>query len=151
MRESNYFVICYLSCAILIGGCASLKESVRGFAGVSTKILEESRKDATARTFNFNYNVCHDKVKAALKEIESYIYSEDKVKHMIAVYVSASDTTPVGIFLKEIDANNTEIQVSSPSTYAKDTVAKNVFSVLDGTYKPSLEKGNPDENKETGY
>ncbi len=130
-------------------GCASLKEAARGFAGISTKALEESRKDAIRKTFNYNYYACHEKVKAALQETGSYIYAQSKNKRMIAVYVSESDTTPVGIFLKMIGRNKTQIEVSSPSTYAKEAVAKNVFSVLEGTYKPK--KGQPDEKKETGY
>jgi len=132
-------------------GCASIKEAARGFAGISTKALEESRKDAIRKTFNYNYSACYDKVKAALQETGSYIYAQSKNKRMIAVYVSESDTTPVGIFLKMTGRNKTQIEISSPSTYGKETVAKNVFSVLEGTYKPKAEKGQPDEKKETGY
>jgi hypothetical protein len=150
LNHKSYHWIFFLILCLIIGicaGCASFKEKFRGFMGVSTKVLEESRQDAITRAFNFDYNTCYDKVKAALKQTESYIYSEDKAKHMIAVYVSASDTTPVGLFFRDVDANNTEIQVSSPSTNAKEFVSKNVFSVLDGTYKSKLEKGKPDENK----
>jgi hypothetical protein len=127
-----------------IVGCTSLKENARGFLGLSTKALEEARSDAITRTFNYDYAVSYDKVKAALKEIGSYIYAQDKQRRMIAAYVSEYDTTPVGLFFKEIDAGHTEIQVSSQSTYAKEAVAKDVFSVLDGTYKPKEEKGNAD-------
>ena len=50
---------------------------------------------------------------------------------MLALYVSQDDTTPVGIFFKEIDANNTQMEVSSPSKFAKEFIAKRVFSTFD--------------------
>ena len=49
---------------------------------------------------------------------------------MIAVYFSESDTTPIGIFFKEIGANTTQMEVSSPSSYAKELIAERLFSVL---------------------
>jgi len=150
---SFYLWFCLLPFYFLLflSGCATVLEGAKGVAGISTKALEESRKDAVTKTFNYDYNTCYTKVKAAIKETGSYIYAQDKNKHMIAVYVSDEDATALGIFFKEIDANNTEIQVTSASTYAKDTVSKDVFSVLEGTYKPKDEKGQPDDKKEMGY
>ena len=60
-----------------------------------------------------------------------YVYANDPRKDLIAIYVSEEDTTPVGIFLKSIDANTTLIEISSPSTYAKETITKIVFSAFD--------------------
>jgi len=123
-------IFCYLSAVVLISGCASLKETAKGMAGVSTKILEDGRKEAISKTFNYDYNTCYNKVELILKQTGSYMYAQDRKKSMIAVYVSEQDTTPVGIFFKEIDANNIQIEVSSPSTYAKETIAKSLFSAL---------------------
>lgn len=150
-RFCHFSFLIWIPFVILTSGCASIKEVAKGIAGVSTKVLEDNRKDAIKKTFNYDYNTCHSKVKLALKEIGSYIYAEEPKKNMVAIYVSEADTTPVGLFFKEIDKYNTQIEVSSPSTYAKEAVAKNVFSVLEGTYKPKAEKGQPDEKKETGY
>jgi hypothetical protein len=131
-------------------GCSIIKEVTRGFVGISTKALEDARGQAITKTFKYNYNTCYDKVKAALTAIGSYIYAEDKNKHMIAIFVSKTDTTAVGIFLKEIDANNTQVEVSSLSTYAKETVAKGVFSFLEGTFKSKEMKGQTDAKEEAG-
>jgi len=49
---------------------------------------------------------------------------------LIAIYVSSEDTTCVGIFFTEIDANNTQVEVSSPSTSAKGDIATQLFAKL---------------------
>jgi hypothetical protein len=121
-----------------ICGCVSLKEGAKGFAGVSTRALEESRKDAVSRVFKQDYSVVVDKVKEALKDIEAYIYAEDSGKGMIAVYVSEADTTSVGLFFTAVDARSTRVEVSSLSTYAKEFISGKVFAFLDG--KPLKKK-----------
>jgi hypothetical protein len=130
-------------------GCAALKETCKGFLGISTQAVEDARGEAITRTFGYDYNTTYTKVKAALKEISAYIYADNPKKKLIAVYVSETDTTPAGVFLKEIDATHTQIEVSSPSTSAKEAVAKDVFSVLEGTFKKEKMKGETDE-KEMG-
>jgi hypothetical protein len=124
------FAICALSFVILISGCATITEGAKGFVGISTKALEDGRKNALSETFNYDYNSCYHKAKEALSGMGGYIYAEDTNKQMIALYVSAADTTPVGIFFTRIDADNTRIEVSSPSTYAKETIAAKLFSDL---------------------
>lgn len=127
------FVICALSFVTLLSGCASLTEATKGIAGVSTKALEDNRSSAITKVFNYDYFSCYTKTLDILKHMDAYIYMQDIKKHMIAIYVSREDTTAVGLFFKEIDANNTKIEVSSLSTYAKEFVAANVASVLDKT------------------
>lgn len=125
------FGICCLGLGIFTG-CAAIKETANGIAGLSTKALEEGRKNAVTKQFNYDLNNCYSKVKEALTIIGSYIYAQDPKKHSLAVYVSSEDTTEVGIFLKEIDAANTEIEISSPSAYAKEFIAKRLFLALEG-------------------
>ena len=108
-------------------GCAGVKEACRGFAGVSTRSLEDARKDGAKKTLKYDYKTCLDLVKTVLNKEGSYIYSEDAKAKMIAIYVSASDTTPVGIFFTEINANNTQVEISSPSTAAKELIAERIF------------------------
>ena len=136
----HLFIICVLSFVILMSGCAMIKEGAKGFAGVSTKVIEQSRKDAITKTFNYDYNTCYNKVKRILKERGSYIYAEDLKKQLLAIYVSEQDTTPVGLFFKKIDANNTQIEVSSPSTYAKEFIATRVSSALEKLLNPEEDK-----------
>ena len=109
-------------------------------AGLSTKAVEDSRNSAIKKTFNCSYNDCHNKIMASLKRYGSYVYAQDFKKKMLAIYVSDEDTTPVGIFFKVVDDNNTEIQVSSSSTYAKEFIAKRISKALE----PQKEKGESD-------
>ncbi len=124
------FMICVLTLGILTAGCVSIKEGVKGFAGVSIKVLEEGRVHALTAKCSLDISTCFNKVADILKKEMAYIYSRDEKKHMIAFYVSESDTTPVGVFLKEIDGGATLVEVSSPSTFAKELFAQKLFYAL---------------------
>jgi hypothetical protein len=123
----------------LISGCATAIEGTKGFLGISTKSLEEGRKAAIVKNFNFDYSTCYTKTKDILKQIKAYIYAQDINKRMIAIYVTNTDTTAVGVFFKEIDANNTQIEVSSASKYAKEIIAERLFAILAGLPDPVKE------------
>ncbi len=144
------FVIFALSFVILMSGCATLLEGAKGFAGVSTRSLEKARKDAIIKTFNYDYFTCYTQTLDILKRMQAYIYIQSIKKHMLAIYISEEDTTPVGLFFKEIDATNTQVEVSSLSTYAKEFISGKVFSALDK--KTTLEELEAQINakKETG-
>ena len=133
------FTVFFAGCFIFICGCSGIRETVKGLAGVSTKVLEEGRKEAVSRKFNYDYKSCYGLVKASLEKDGSYIYAEDAHKQMIAVYLSQQDTTPVGIFFSEKDAFNTQVEVSSPSTYAKELILNRIIA--------SLEKKGPENEK----
>lgn len=123
-------LIGFLSLTLLVSGCAGLKEGVRGFFGISTRALEKARKGAIVKNFNYDYFTCYSKTLDALKEIKSFVYAKDMKKQMIAIYVSETNTTPVGIFFKDIDENNTQVEVSSRSTQAKELIAVKLFAAL---------------------
>ena len=126
MRLSVFMSI--LMALIVLGGCASLKEKAKCIAGVSTKDLEIGRTNALVQSFAYDYNTCYNKVREALIKNDAYIYA--KKQDLIAIYVTAQDTTPVGLFFKKIDAGSTQVEVSSPSTYAKEQIAAKVFAAL---------------------
>jgi len=115
---------------LLAGGCAQVKEACRGIAGTSTKILEEHVSDAIAKEFAFDLATCTLKTRQALTAAGSYVYAEDAKRQLIAVYVSESDTTPVGLFFKEKGKSRTQILFSSPSTYARELIAGRVEKAL---------------------
>jgi len=139
------FAICVFLSLILINGCASIKETAKGFAGISTKELEAGRKSAIVKQFDYDYFTSFTKALDALKNMGSYIYAQDIKKHMIAIYVSESDTTPVGIFFKEISATSTQIEVSSPSTFTKEIISQKLFQAL--SEKSREKKGETNEKK----
>lgn len=128
--SSIILAICVLLFTILISGCASIKEFCKGIVGVSAKVLEDTRKDALKKEYNFDLAVCRAKIKEILKKSGAYIYWYDPKKDMLALYVSESDTTPVGIFLSSTGEGKTLVEVSSPSTYGKEAIAKVVSDGL---------------------
>ncbi len=144
------FGICALCFVISALGCGTIKEVAKGFMGVSTRSLEKARKDAIIKTFNYDYFTCYNKTLDILRRMQAYIYIQSIKKHMLAIYISEEDTTPVGLFFKEIDATNTQVEVSSLSTYAKEFISEKVFPILDK--KITLEKLEAQINakKETG-
>lgn len=116
---------------IAASGCVCVKETTKGIIGISTKEIENSRTKSIKKVLNCEYNACYNKTLEILKRIGAYIYTEDKKKNMIAIYVSETDTTAVGIFLKENGKNNTEVEVSSASAYAKELIAQKLFTGLE--------------------
>ena len=129
VKAALFFIIGF--CIMNLIGCETVKEGAKGFLGISTRILEDNRKSAIVKTFDFDYFACYTKALDILKAMDTYIYSQNIKRHMIAIYISELDTTPVGIFFKEEAANKTQIEVSSPSTYAKEFISSKVFAVLD--------------------
>lgn len=138
-------ITCYLLSTVLLG-CATVKEVAKGFAGVSTQVLEEKRKDALKKSFALDYNSCYVEVKDILKEKgkESYIYADDVKKKMLGIYLSETDTTPVGIFFTEEAKGQTLVEVSSPSTYAKEYIANRIFTGIDVLLKLNSEEKKAD-------
>ena len=117
---------------VFLAGCSGTKEVLKGLAGVSTKVLEEGRKDALKKDFNYDLMTCYNDTKAILTRDGSYIYADElKSKRMIAIYISYEDTTPVGIFFSEISEGQTRVEISSPSIYGKETIAKRLFTALE--------------------
>lgn len=127
---SVLFVLFVSFCVISMTSCASLKEGVKGIAGTSTKVLEDGRADAITKDFPYDYFTSYTKSLDALRGFGAYIYAQSLKERMIAIYVSKHDTTPVGIFFKELDANNTQVQVSSPSLTAKGLISTRLFKSL---------------------
>lgn len=124
-------ILIFAFCILNSMGCAALTEGVKRIAGISTKSLEKARKDAIVKNFNYDYFTCYTRTLDILKEFGAYIYTKDIKKRLIAIYVSEQDTTPVGLFFKEIDRTNTQIEISSPSTYAKELIATKIISALE--------------------
>jgi len=135
---------------LAIAGCAAVKdaaiEGAKGVAGISTKALEESRKNAIKKTFNYSADICYNESKRILKNMSCYIYAQEPQKRMLAVYVSETDTTPVGVFFKVIDDTHAQVEVSSPSVFGKEFVSKKLFVGLERLTKKDerLEKGPSD-------
>jgi len=123
---------------VSLTGCASLKEGVKGFLGISTKKLYELRGQGIKRTFDFSYADAFSETKAILKRNGSYIYCEDKKSGLLALYVSEEDTTVVGVFLSEVGPRQTHLEVVSLSTSAKELIAQRIFSGLQEKFQGNV-------------
>lgn len=137
-------IVCLLFFA---GGCSSLVNLPRRISGLSTVELERQRPEAMVMIFNLDYPACFAKTQDILKQIGAYIYAKDNKKQMIAIYLTTEDTTPVGLFFKEVEAGKTQLEVSSLSTYGKEIIAKRVFTMLEGLPDPIL-KSEKDKEKD---
>jgi hypothetical protein len=148
-RNLSFWVVylVFVFCIFNFLGCATIKEAAKSFSGVSTKVLEDGRNEALVKTVNYDYDACYELVKDILTESGAYIYAQNKEKQMIAFYVSPADTTPVGLFFEKIDATNTQIEVSSPSTFAKEYVLANILSRTRKNPESEEKEGQADEEK----
>lgn len=135
----------YLLSAVL-SGCSTVKEVSKGFVGVSTRVLEQERKNALKKSFALDYDRCYLKVKDILnqKGQEAYIYAEVPKEKLIAIYLSPADTTPVGIFFTSQEQGSTLIEISSPSIYAKEEIANRIFTGLEELTKPKNQEKKSD-------
>ncbi|MDD5027113.1 MAG: hypothetical protein PHV58_01270 [Candidatus Omnitrophica bacterium] len=150
---TKYRILCtFVFLTVLVSGCVGPKEACKGFLGVSTKILEDGRQNALKKEFSCDLITCHNKVRAILKENKSYIYADNLEKDMLALYISEEDTTPVGIFLTDIDKGRTLVEITSPSIYGKELIAKIVFTGLTASLTAKPEKGqiNATKKEEVG-
>jgi len=126
-------VIFFAACCLVIWvlGCAGLVESTRGILGVSTKVLEDGRKNAIKKLYPADYAMCKKTVDGVLADNKAYVYSSNESKKMVAFYLSDSDTTPVGVFFIVKGDALTEVSVSSPSRYAKELIADKISARVD--------------------
>ncbi|MGD9015390.1 MAG: hypothetical protein PVI33_05155 [Candidatus Omnitrophota bacterium] len=115
-------------CLVVLAGCASLKQGIRGFLGISTKEIENARVQAIVKIVDYDYASCYKMVEARLAEIKSYIYT--RRADLIAVYISQTDTTPAGVFFREVDNQKTEIAIASPASDTKEYLADKIFSLF---------------------
>jgi len=65
----------------------------QGHRGVSTRQLEKNRINAIKKVLTYGYDDCYSRVLERLKNLNTYVYAEDKKNNLIAVYISETDTT----------------------------------------------------------
>lgn len=132
IKNQSLYLCFILPVIVLTGGCAGLKETAKGILGVSTKELDKNRPGAVKEVFNCGYKICYDKTIEILKQIGAYIYLKDEKNKFIAIYISKTDTTSVGLYFSEYEAVGTRIEISSASKYAKELISRKLFSGLEG-------------------
>jgi hypothetical protein len=131
--------IALLGCCLL--GCASFKDHMKGLLGISTREVDAGRKTALTKTVDYDYATTYKMTLNVLNEIGSYVYAGNIGKHMVAIYRSQTDTTPVGIYFKAMSSATTQIEISSPSTFTKNEVAGKIFSAFEEKTKGDVPQG----------
>ncbi|MDD5097760.1 MAG: hypothetical protein PHU59_04685, partial [Candidatus Omnitrophica bacterium] len=81
MKFKNQFLLTVIYCflATVLFGCTTMKEMAKGFAGVSTEVLEAKRKDAIKKSFALDYASCYKEVKELLKTKVTPVQNEAQV------------------------------------------------------------------------
>jgi len=110
---------------VFLAGC----ETTKCFLGISVRDIQNARSHARLKVFNLDYQTCYKNVESALKELGAYVYAKEK--DLFACYRSYTDTTPVGVFLEELSPENTQIEVSSPSSVVRDDFAQKLSIILE--------------------
>jgi hypothetical protein len=121
-------------------GCATVKEGAKGFAGLSTRTLEESRPKALAQVFPQPPEQVLKNTREHLQLMGCYIYARNDAQGLTAVYLGGDDTTPVGVFVTAAEQGGSKVEVSSPSTYAREFLSGRLFALLSGKPDPELER-----------
>lgn len=130
-------IVCILFVGVMTG-CVRVKEGVKCVLGFSTQVLEDNRSNSVIKEFPLDFKTCYARTQGALEEIGAYVYRKNS--GMIALYVSEADTTPVGIFFTSVNSAQTKLEFSSPSTFAKEYIARRVGLRLEGK-KEELSSG----------
>ena len=124
MRKITTILI--ISCITVFGsGCACLKGGFKGFLGISTEEIENARDEAIVKIVNRSKSDCYKMTEARLGQIGSHIYAKEE--NFIAVYISQTDTTPAGIFFKQIGEGKTQVEISSPASDTKEYLAEKLL------------------------
>ena len=125
----------FLSIVLILplSGCASVADPLKMIWGSSTKALQEARADSISKTYPCHFDECFDAVLKIAGEEKYKVFMKDRVKGLIDVIGVKGNvnTTEVGIFLDELNADQTKIDIASLSTTAKTKVARAVFDGLD--------------------
>ena len=147
-------IIMALLVCVALGGCMTPREMAKSFLGTSTQELEDGRKEAVVKVFDYGYDACYAKLEKVLSRMVNVsIYARDR--SMVAVYYTAGavvstgsvasnastgSVVSVGIFFRAVDDAHTEIAVSSPSRSTRELAADRIFS---GMVRPEDEGKSP--------
>jgi len=116
-----------IAACLLVSGCGTPQHILKSMAGTATYELDAHRKAAYMKVLNYDYKTCYKNTEELLNKMKNVkIYAKDA--EMIAIFFTAVNTTPVGIYFKAIDPERTRVEVSSPSRAAKEWIARNVFA-----------------------
>lgn len=140
--------------AVVLSGCAGLKDVPATIWGSSTRVLEDKRSNTLSKTYEKGYWECFRTAVRVLEKKKYVIFKKDEVRGLMIVMgiPGAVNTTEVGVFVVELGEQQTRIELTSLSTNAKRRLAKSLFNGIDvafGLAKDEEQDGfNADEFKD---
>ncbi len=137
MKSMNKILFTFILFAS-ITGCEHIKEIPKQIWGSSTQALEKARQDAVRRYYQCNISDCREMLYDIIQENEMTLFLEKEKENFMVlmnVYEDVTDTTEVGIFLTDIGATQTKVEITSLSSKAKDRAAQVIFGALAEKYE----------------
>ncbi|MBF0486120.1 MAG: hypothetical protein HQL16_06375 [Candidatus Omnitrophica bacterium] len=122
----------------VLAGCASLSDVPKKVAGVSTRVLEDTRAHSIYQSYDCDTTACFDSVLDVARKNKYVVFMKDDIRGFIVLMgiPGCVDTTEVGVFLTpQADGKGVKVEISSRSSPAKRTVALVLFEQLAQKYK----------------
>ncbi|MEA3485378.1 MAG: hypothetical protein U9R03_01580 [Candidatus Aerophobetes bacterium] len=120
----------------LVFGHTDPVEVTKQIIGISTKSLEKEQPGGESKVFDCNYNFCYEETLEVLKEMGVYVFLENKKEHSIIamnfdkIFKKCINTTEVGIFFKEMENEQTKIDVTCANPNLVKFASEEIFSRL---------------------
>ena len=120
----KYSFMLVLSASLLLmfsaAGCAGFRTDITALAGTNIHDLEKAKAYGIKKTVNLGFDTAFMKIKDISNGNGLTVYQSDsKSGYLVVMGLNRqNDTTRVGIFLDPVDAEHTEITLSSLSTTA---------------------------------
>lgn len=150
----SYKAVLMTVLAVMLSGCAGLKDVPATVWGSSTRVLEDKRGNAMSKTYEKGYWEVFRTAVKVLEKKRFVIFKKDEVRGLMIVMgvPGAVNTTEVGVFFVELNEQQTRVELTSLSTNAKRRLAKSLFNGIDvafGLAKDEEQEGfNADEFKD---
>lgn len=115
-KEIPYLFLCVFS-AIVLAGCAHIKEGAKKIWGSSIEHLEKARSEARVLSVNAPLSRVFPGSSVALKEKGAVVYLKGNDQEYLAAmnFPGYVDTTQVGLFFTGQEGQATKIEVASLS------------------------------------
>ncbi|MEW5757879.1 MAG: hypothetical protein AB1755_00165 [Candidatus Omnitrophota bacterium] len=137
MKHKIYYLFII---GLFLSGCV-LVEPFKKFLGTSTQSLEKAKSSGVSKIYDYKKEVCFNKTLTVLKNMQAYIFIEDRQKSVIVVMnlrksedlkkQDETDTTELGIFFEKQELNKTKITITSLSKVLLSEYSQKIFDNLD--------------------
>ncbi|MBF0619955.1 MAG: hypothetical protein HQL19_07300 [Candidatus Omnitrophica bacterium] len=125
---------------VIFSGCASFWDAPRNVVGVSTRALENARKDSVFQVYACEYADCFNAVVDSAEKSKYIVFMKDQIRGLVVIMniPGVVDTTEVGVFIAPLaNHKGVKVELSSRSTPARRAVAQILFTDLAARFPKS--------------